>query len=286
MSFLDRIDICNRYDLNHFLPFCINGLRVGWVKHAFAEHLQNWPRVFRVGSTVVELNPGLDSFSERTEAVREVIQNLVKQGVIARHHGELYPVTATTRHSALLVIDRSAAPYFGIRAFGQHLNGFVRDGEGLKMWVGRRVRTKWNAPCKLDNMVAGGLPHEIGLEKNLQKECWEEAAIPPELAARALPTGAITYCVETEQGLKPDVIFCYDLELPGEFLPSSTDGSVESFYLWPVQKVAEVVRDTEEVKANCNLVMIDFMIRRGFIIPSDDDYLELTIGLRKENRVL
>ncbi len=286
MSFLDRIDTCNRYDLNHFVPFCVNGLRVGWFKHAFAEHLANWPRVFQVGPTVVKLNPELDSFSQRTEAVRDVIQELVRAGVIARHHGELYPVTATTRQKALLVIDRSAAPYFGIRAFGQHLNGFVRDGEELKMWVGRRVSTKWNAPSKLDNMVAGGLPHGIGLAQNLEKECWEEAAIPAELAARALPAGAVTYCVETEQGLKPDVILCYDLELPHDFVPSSTDGSVENFYLWPVQKVAEVVRDTEEVKANCNLVMIDFMIRRGFITPSEDDYLELTLGLRKDNRVV
>ncbi len=286
MSFLDRIDTCNRYDRKHFIPFRVGGLRVGWLKHAFAAHLKTRPHVFMVESTGVELNPELRSFSERTEAVKQVIQALVSEGVIARHHGELYPVTATTRQEAQLVIDRSAAPYFGIRAFGQHLNGFVREDGELKMWVGRRVHTKWNAPCKLDNMVAGGLPHGIGMQQNLIKECWEEASIPSELAAQAVPTGVVSYCAETEQGLKPDVIFCYDLELPREFVPTSTDGSVESFHLWPVEKVAEVVRDTEEVKANCNLVMIDFMIRRGVITPSDVDYLELTVGLRKDNRAL
>ncbi|MEN8132899.1 MAG: DUF4743 domain-containing protein, partial [Pseudomonadota bacterium] len=179
-----------------------------------------------------------------------------------------------------LLMDRASAPYFGLRAFGQHLNGYVRDKGEIKMWLGRRAHTKWNDPNKLDNMVAGGLPYGIGLHENLAKECWEEAAIPEGLAERAIPTGAITYCAETDKGLKPDVIYCYDLELPRGFIPRCTDGEVEEFVLWSLDRVAQIVRDTEEVKRNCNLVIIDFLIRHGFITPADEDYLELVSSLR------
>jgi 8-oxo-dGTP pyrophosphatase MutT (NUDIX family) len=280
VSFLDRIDACNIYDLNHFRSFHVESMRVGWVKHAFAEQLKSWPEVFQVGPSAVTVSGHLRSFEQRTEGVAEVIGELLEKGMIARRHGEMYPVTASSRDKALMLMDRASAPYFGLRAFGQHLNGYVRDKGEIKMWLGRRAHTKWNDPKKLDNMVAGGVPYGIGLNENLAKECWEEAAIPAEMIEGVIPTGAITYCAETEKGLKPDVIYCYDLELPKDFKPRCTDGEVEGFVLWPLEKIAQVVRDTEEVKHNCNLVIIDFLIRHGFITPTEKNYLELVHSLR------
>lgn len=281
MSYQDRIDACNTYDLTNFRVFRVNNVRVGWIKHELADHLKNWPGTFQVSAKSVELSRGLQSFEECTAAVDQVVGELITQGVIARRHGELYPVTISSQDSALFLVDRAAAPFFGLRAFGQHVNGFVRDENEIKMWLGRRAITKWNAPGKLDNMVAGGLPYGLGLQENFMKECWEEAAIPPELAAHAVPTGVVTYCAETDYGLKPDVMYCYDLELPLDFIPHCTDGEVEDFVLWPIEKVADVVRESEEIKPNCNLIIIDFMIRRGLILPSESGYLHLVTGLRQ-----
>ncbi len=281
MSYLDRINTCNTFDLDHFRPFRVENMRVGWVKHAFAEHLQRWPEIFQIKPDGVELSPHLHSFAERTQAMEHATQALVAQGIIERIHGEKYPVTPSSRDQALLLADRASAPYFGIRAFGQHMNGFVREGKNLKMWLGRRAHSKHNAPGKLDNTVAGGLPHAMALQDNLVKECWEEAAIPPEWATRALPVGAVSYCLETREGLKPDVIFCYDLELPADFVPRCTDGEVAAFYLWPIEQVAEIVRETDEVKKNCNLVIIDFLIRHGYITPRCPDYGEVVTGLHR-----
>lgn len=281
MSYLDRIETCNTYDLRHFRPFSVDGLRVGWIKHELADRLNRWPDVFQVMEDEVTVCSQLRSFAQRTEVVREVIATLIEEGVIARRHGEMYPVTNSSRDDALFLIDRASVAYFGLRAFGQHMNGFVRENGAMKMWLGRRVSTKWNEPNKLDNMVAGGLPYGIGLQENLAKEGWEEAALPEELLAGVVPTGAVTYCAETPQGLKPDVIYCYDLELPVDFQPRCTDGEVQEFVLWPVERVAELVRETEEVKRNCNLVIIDFLIRHGYITPADDDYLELVTRLHR-----
>lgn len=62
------------------------------------------------------------------------------------------------------------------------------------------------------------------------KECWEEAGIPAELsAAAAVPVGFVSYVSLSEEGLKPDVLFCYDLQLPADFVPQPQDGEVRLF---------------------------------------------------------
>lgn len=55
--------------------------------------------------------------------------------------------------------------------------------------------------------------------ENVVKECEEEASIPPELAARAKPVGAVSYTSLQPAGLKRDVLFCFDLKLPVDFVP-------------------------------------------------------------------
>lgn len=280
MSYLDKIRACNAWDPGNFLPFRALGQRVGSLRPAFAAELRRWPDRFRVGSDWVEWQDPPGTFADRSALIAEVLECLVESGVIAALHGEPYPLTAGRRDQALCLIDRAAAPYFGARAFGQHLNGFVRDGGGLTLWIGRRSANRRIAPLHLDNVVAGGLPFGIALQENLIKECREEANIPEDLAARAVPVGAVTYCRESEQGLRPDVMYCYDLELPPDFIPRCTDGEVESFQRLPVAEVARQVRDTDAFKLNCNLVVIDFLVRHGLLTPEEPDYVTILQGLR------
>ena len=85
--------------------------------------------------------------------------------------------------------------------------------------------------------------------------------------------------MERPEGLRRDLLFNFDLELPANFEPVNTDGEISEFYLWPIEQVIEAVRDTDEFKFNCSLVIIDFLIRRGFIEPDHADYVELVRGL-------
>jgi len=279
MSFLQHLQRCNCHDLSGFIPFRVDGAVVGQVRPAFAEHLSAWPEVFTVMPEGVDLALEHSGMEQRSATVAEVLNALAEQRVLPRLHGEQYGATAHSREDGVLLIDRAAAPCFGIRAFGQHLNGYVRKGNSYHMWIGRRASDRMIYPGKLDHLVAGGLPYNISLAGNLAKECWEEAAIPPELVSRAVPVGTVSYVAESERGLKPDTLYCYDLELPADFQPRCTDGEVDEFYLWPVEQVMEVVRETEEFKQNCNLVIIDFLIRHGFIRPEHNDYLDLVTGL-------
>src|SRR2546421_10742967 len=96
----------------------------------------------------------------------------------------------------------------------------------LHLWVGRRAPDKRVAPDKLDNLVAGGIGNGHGLEETLLKEGEEEASIPQSLTSRAVPGGAVSYRMENELGIRDDVLFVFDLELPADFAPKNQAGEI------------------------------------------------------------
>ena len=61
---------------------------------------------------------------------------------------------------------------------------------------------------------------------------------------------------------------------------SQVDGEVESFERLPVAKVAEAVADGR-FKPNCNLVIVDFLVRHGYLQPEDPGYVPLVHSLRR-----
>ena len=279
MSYLRHIHKCNHYQADNFLPFFVAGLQLGEVKHGFAEQLLKISDSFHRDAEALHWSPPANDFESRNRAMTELTERLLAAGLLPGCRDELFPVTAGQREQAIFLMDRALVPYFGVRAYGQHMNGYIRRNGEIHMWIGRRSLQKPHEPGKLDNMVAGGLPWGLSLPENLAKECWEEAGIPAELAAQAEATGYIAYLYETELGLKPDTMYCYDLELPEDFTPRCTDGEVDEFHLWPLERVAQQVHDTNNVKANCNLVIIDFLIRHGYITGEHPEYADLMKGL-------
>lgn len=282
MSFLDHIRACNAHDLSGFRPFELEGHRLGWVRHALAEQLPGVDPGFVVTTDRVTLAPEVRDFEARSSVLAHAAQFLVETGAVSALRGEFYPVMPSWGAEPLMRIDRAVVAQFGTPAYGLHVNGFVRQPDGgLSLWIGRRARDREVAPGKLDNMIAGGQPIGLTLAENLVKEAQEEAGIDAALASRAVPVGAVTYRMETEAGLKQDTLFLYDLELDADFVPQNTDGEVERFELWPLDRVAESVRATKDWKFNVNLVVIDFMVRHGWLTPDEPDYLEIVRGLRQ-----
>jgi hypothetical protein len=211
----------------------------------------------------------------------DITARMVAAGILRKLRGEDFAVATAYGRPPLFKLDRIAVAIFGVKAYGVHMNGFVRRTDGLHLWLGRRARNKTIAPGKLDHLVAGGQPYGLGIRENLVKECAEEAAIPESLAARARPTGIVSYLMEYEGGLRDDVLFVFDLDLPADFTPRNIDGEIEEFMLWPAERVLREIDTTENFKFNVNLVMIDFLIRHGIIGPERPDYLELLAGLRR-----
>ncbi len=281
MSFLDRIAECNKHDPAAYRPFFATGRQVGAVRHALAERLAKMPAIFAVDGTSVTLLPEFDTVEKRSAAIDKAVRILEAEGVVKGRRDENYPACPEWGRPYDFVIERAAAPHFGIRSFGVHMTGYTRKADGIHIWVARRARLKPTYPGMLDNTVAGGQPVGMGLIDNMVKECGEEGGIPPELARKVVPVGAISYRMDASDGLKPDVQFCFDLELPPDFTPRNTDGEIDEFFLWHWTRVAETVERTREFKFNCNLVLIDFFVRHGLISPEHPDYLAIVEGMRR-----
>ena len=63
---------------------------------------------------------------------------------------ECYEIGATFGNQPFFQIERAAAPLFGIRKYGVHINGYVRDSErGVLVWFQRRSFTKQTYPGKI-----------------------------------------------------------------------------------------------------------------------------------------
>lgn len=278
MSLLDRVKACHGFRPQEFRRFVVAGEMVGWVLPGFAEALRPHELVFTVTESEVRLSDRLRDFESRTTAVQGVLEALVRAGTLRKLRREPYPVGTGWGHEPLLAVDRAVVPLFGIEAYGIHVNGFVRAKEELKLWVGRRAKDKATAPGKLDHLIAGGHPHGISLADNLVKEAKEEASLPESLARLAAPVGAVSYRLRNEEGLRNDILFVYDLELPADFTPRNTDGEVEEFFLWSVERVMRDLAETDEFKFNVALVLVDFLIRHGYVTPDDPDYEALVHG--------
>jgi 8-oxo-dGTP pyrophosphatase MutT (NUDIX family) len=279
MSFRDRIRTCNNYDPARAVPLVAGHDRIGLVRRDNAASLKRFPGVFAVEDDQVRLVADGDAAAV-SEAVEEVVDALVVDHHIPKWRNETFDVAPRWGAPPVFRLDRGAVPFFGTRAYGVHLNGFRREGDTLFLWVGRRSSEKRVAPNKLDNIVAGGIGNGHGVEQTLLKEGEEEASIPASLTRSALPVGAVSYCMETRLGIRDDVLFIYDLELP-DFAPQNRDGEIVAFELMPATAVIERVRTTQDFKFNVNLVIIDFALRHGLLHPADPEYLEVATGLHR-----
>ena len=280
MSFLDHIESCNGHNIAEFVPLNISGQRVGWIKRILLPRFAEFPEIVRCGDDDVVVNTVLESPLVLTEAMSQIGAALTESGYTGAWCDERYAVGRRFGEN-LFELDRAVVPAFGVRAYGLHLTGFVRNGNDISIWVPRRTLDRPTYPGKLDNTVAGGQPAHLSLSENLEKECAEEAGFPAALTRKARSVGTIGYRLETEYGLRDDLIFSFDLELPPDFKPKNCDGEVEDFELWPAEKVASVVQSTDKFKFNCNLVLIDFFIRHGLIAPSHPEHSSLCVALRK-----
>lgn len=279
-GFLRHIEALNRHHPAAFRPFWVAGELVGRVRTELLGRLLDESRVFIAKGSGLTLHPDLGDYEERTMALAEILPGLLAEVGGGDLLDEPYPVTPKGPAEALMEVDRVAAPLFGLRTFGQHLNGLVREGDRLFMWLGRRSQDRKVHPGRLDQLVAGGLPARRAAAENLAKECQEEAGMAPELAARARPVGLLSYNLDTKKGYKFDVLYCYDLYLPQDFQPRCQDGEVESFRLLPVEDVMDIVSSSDDFKPNCTLVVLDFLLRHGYLGPEHPDYLEIASRLR------
>src|SRR5690348_7723514 len=280
MSLLRHIELCNDFRADRFLPFRHGADRLGLIRRNNAEALRRFPKLFTVADDGVRfLAEG--NFDKLSRIIDDVIEQLVSEGIISKWRYECFTVAPRWGATPHFKIDRGAVPFFGVKAYGVHLNGFKCEGDALQLWIGRRSPKKAVAPGKLDNLVAGGIGYPHGLFETLIKECGEEASIPEPLAKRSVPVGAVSYRMEVKHGLRDDVRFCYDLDWSQDFVPQIGDDELVCVELLDPRDALSLAAGGAPSTFNVHLLLIDFGLPHGIIPPEDPAYLALTTGIHR-----
>ena len=272
---------CHNYQLNQFRPFYVAGYKVGWIRPEDLPLFEQSPELFAVESERVVLLGEPSSPKERFAQLDAVLRQWRDQGHITGWRDEHYLIS-NDEGTPLFSVERSATALLGVLNLGVHLNGFVKCTDGIWLWMARRARNRPRYPGKLDQMVAGGMTAYQSPQQVMKRECQEEAGVPMTLAETLKSVGLVTLCHHNSKGqLRREILYTYDLELPETFQPCNQDGEVEEFQLMPIAEVVRLVAETDEIKTNCNLVVLDFLVRHGVLHADQAYYAELVEGLRR-----
>jgi 8-oxo-dGTP pyrophosphatase MutT (NUDIX family) len=272
---------CHNYQLNQFRPFYVAGYKVGWIRPEDLPLFEQSPELFAVESERVVLLGEPSSPKERSAQLDAVLRQWRDQGHITGWRDEHYLIS-NDEGTPLFSVERSATALLGVLNLGVHLNGFVKRTDGIWLWMARRARNRPRYPGKLDQMVAGGMTAYQSPQQVMKRECQEEAGVPMTLAETLKSVGLVTLCHHNSKGqLRREILYTYDLELPETFQPCNQDGEVEEFQLMPIAEVVHLVAETDEIKTNCNLVVLDFLVRHGVLHADQAYYAELVEGLRR-----
>lgn len=224
------------------------------------------------------------AFSEVTTASIE--RNLFH--VLDGRHSEPFAIPGA-RYDRPVYIERFATALFGITTRGAHLVAYSLRQNGMQVWIPRRSAHLYTYPNKLDTTVAGGIKSDVSPFQTIVEEGFEEASLSETLIReKAVCRGVISHMNVTgadfpgEQGLvTPDYVYVYDIELPRDIVPKPHDDEVSSFALMSVDELKEALLH-EEFKPDSAAVLVDFLVRHGFIAPENErDFVEISMRLHR-----
>jgi len=261
-----------------YQPFRVGKRVVGWVTPARARRLARWPTLFSCGEHGVALAPQLSTLEMRTAALDEVARTLAAEGALTAWRNERYAVAGDRGTPVLFELERAAARYFGIHTFAAHANGLVAGDALWRMWLARRSATKAIDPGLLDNLVGGGIASGTTVGETIVREAYEEAGIGEDISRHAPCAGSVEIYRDRPDGLQRETIYVHDFWLPPDFVPANQDGEVAEHRLCAPDEIMAVLA-TEAMTGDASLVIVDFLLRHGYIAP-DDPTLGALLALR------
>lgn len=266
-----------------------DGILLGYILPEIASRLQS-PDFEHQGKNV---KFAAMTFEERNAIIEKLGQLWLKSDEFLQHNwrNELYTVYAPTGKPYFLV-ERAVSCLLGVVTYGVHINGYVPALESpsgkLQMWIPTRSVDKATYPSMLDNTIAGGLAHPLGIWDNVVKESYEEAGLKEDfVTANAKPAGVISYIVLPDGPggkVQPEVEFIYDLIFPDneKIIPKPVDGEASGFELMELDQIKSLM-EQGRFKPNCALVIIDFLIRHGHISPElEPNYMEISQRIHRK----
>jgi 8-oxo-dGTP pyrophosphatase MutT (NUDIX family) len=247
------------FDATGLMPLRIAGKCLGQVAEPAAALLMRRAQslIAREGDALVLRDEGMDA-AQRSRALAEAVRPLAQAGLVPGWRGEDFAVL-DAEGRPLARLERAAFRVLGLQSRAAHINGFRRDG---RLWIARRSADKATDPNRLDNLAAGGIAAGETPRACALRELWEEAGVPAALAARASgPHAALRSLRREPEGVHDEILYCFDLELPEDFVPANRDGEVSSFDLFEPAAVAECMAALD-LTWDAAMVCADWLARR------------------------
>ncbi|CAB4256491.1 similar to Saccharomyces cerevisiae YJR142W Putative protein of unknown function [Maudiozyma barnettii] len=305
-SFQEIIDRVDKLPLNYndipefqenmFYLMTHDNIKIGFVcrfiLNEMTQHCEKLVAVtFDVDSSKRTIRFKSNDFNTRNEQIDQISTILREHSNIEDLKGwrnEKYAVWCPEKKPYVL-IERAMAGPMGILTYGVHINGYFFDSKTkeIRFWIPRRSATKPTWPYMLDNMVAGGIGFPYGIHETVIKESLEEANLPQDIINASISNAGVVSYLFYQGNSKVDkfnsqksyivgeIEYIYDMKLNEDTIPRPNDGEVDSFNVLSLQEVMTALQNAE-FKPNCALVMVDFLIRHGFITTENEpNYLEI-----------
>jgi len=176
---------------------------------------------------------------ELQQCCQALAADLHNAGYIAGWRNELFTLKKPDG-TAWFDLERASFRTFGFESEAIHVHGYTQSGE---VWLGRRSTLKAIDPGLLDNLAAGGLSSGETPMNCARRELWEEAGVDEMLGKNliSLPKTLVSERIET-QGVHREVLHCFALQLPDDFIPENKDGEVCGFLRCSLTEVRELLR--------------------------------------------
>lgn len=299
----DNPGFYNNY-LKNYHAFKVNGIDavLGYVPNTVVESFPWSQNTWAIDSSnqSITLMSSLDTLTAaaRSEMMAETLRQMAACGnfkILQGWRDERFPVYGPSGE-LVLEIERSASALFGIITCGVQMICYTstEDGQGqnrgLRLWIARRSRLKQTYPGMLDSTAAGGLGSGQLPRDAMVCEATEEASLDTALLeAQMKSVGCISYfhvrshLAGGETGLlQPELEYLYECKMkPDDPIPKPKDSEVEDLRLWTVNQVLEALRNGE-FKPNSAVVLIDFLIRHGVLVPETEPrYLDIITRLHR-----
>ncbi|KAJ5185533.1 hypothetical protein N7491_006601 [Penicillium cf. griseofulvum] len=302
-TILDIVKECDNF-VSHDEPwvleksytFRVNGCSaiLGYITRGIVEKVQ-WSDTWSIDhdqTTVTLATPATATADMRSLVLEDTLRATRRLAVISMLESwrdETFPVYGR-EGEVLLEIERCASALFGIVTYGVQLLSYVRDQQGLRLWIGKRSARKQTYPGMLDSTAAGGLgTGKLPIEA-LICEAQEEASIPEEIVKmKVKPMSHLTYFhirgdkAGGETGLfQPEVEYTYELQLDVNMIPKPRDSEVESFSLYTIEEVLYALKGGQ-FKPNSAIVIVEFLIQHGILnAENEPGYSEILSHLHRK----
>ncbi|WP_157314794.1 NUDIX hydrolase family protein [Chitinibacter sp. GC72] len=252
-----------QFDSRHLLRLMVDQQQIGWLEPRIAQILQQFDARFAIAAHTITLQLPPHALQTLMNAAALHLREL---GEIRVWRDELYAVHPHVECGAfgidtantLFTLERGAFRRFGLCSQAVHINGLT-DRAGLpQIWLGQRAATKGIDPNCLDNLAAGGIPHNETPAQCVIRELAEEAGISQHIAQQAVYIEQIRSTRNEIDGTHDEILYCYDLQLPAEVIPRNTDGEVAAFHR---VSVAECAARLPEMTWDAGLVTARLLAR-------------------------